>query len=178
MAQILEATGRCVARYGVEGTTLERVASEAGLGRSLVRYFVGNRDDLLALYRQRLLDRYAAVPVEVVDGASALETLLATLLEEEPDLDDYAAIDAILAASRYDESLRSDVVAYYEGLAATIEAAVRLDRPRWGDVRVSATAYHVLATVYGHWTMRSLGLRPAGTTEVRTALLALLDEDT
>ena len=54
--EILDAFERCVARFGVEGSTLERVAEEAGLQRSLLRHYVGNRDELL----QALLDRFFA----------------------------------------------------------------------------------------------------------------------
>jgi AcrR family transcriptional regulator len=157
VAQILEATGRAIARYGVEGATLERVAAEAGLSRSLVRYFVGNRDDLIELYRQRLLDRYSALPVQAVDGVPATQLLLEALFDEQPDLDDYAAIDAILAATRHDDDLRDDVLSFYRGMEAAIAAAVRHDHPDWGEQRVTDVAYQVLTAVYGHWTMHSLG---------------------
>ena len=155
--QIVQAFGRAVARYGVEGATLERVAAEAGLTRSLVRYFVGNRDDLVALYRQRLLDRYTELPVESVDGVPATELLLRALFDDEPDLDDYAAIDAILAAARYDEALRDDVLTFYRGMESAIAQAVRHDHADWGEQRVQDAAYQVLTAVYGHWTMHSLG---------------------
>ena len=155
--QIVQAFGRAVARYGVEGATLERVAAEAGFTRSLVRYFVGNRDDLVALYRQRLLDRYTELPVESVDGVPATELLLRALFDDEPDLDDYAAIDAILAAARYDEALRDDVLTFYRGMESAIAQAVRHDHADWGEQRVRDAAYQVLTAVYGHWTMHSLG---------------------
>lgn len=45
--QIIDAYETCVARYGVEGATLERIAGEAGLARPLIRHNVGNRDDLM-----------------------------------------------------------------------------------------------------------------------------------
>jgi len=155
--QILEATGRAIARYGVEGATLERVAAEAGFSRSLVRYFVGNRDELVALYRQRLLDRYSRLPVRSVDGVPATQLLLEALFDDQPDLDDYAAIDAILAATRHDDALRDDVLALYRGMETAIAQAVRHDHADWDDQRVRDAAYHVLTAVYGHWTMHSLG---------------------
>ena len=52
--EILNAFERCVARYGVDGATLERTAEEAGLQRSLIRHNVGNRDELL----NALVDRF------------------------------------------------------------------------------------------------------------------------
>ena len=55
--EILDAFERCVARYGVEGATLEKTAKEAGLQRSLLRHNVGNRDDLLNALMDRFLNR-------------------------------------------------------------------------------------------------------------------------
>ena len=45
--EILTAFARCVALYGVEGATLEKIAAEAGIARPAVRHFVGNRDELV-----------------------------------------------------------------------------------------------------------------------------------
>lgn len=57
--QILAAFETCVLRNGIEKTTLEDVAREAGQPRSLVRYFAGNRDALISLLIDRLVDRTA-----------------------------------------------------------------------------------------------------------------------
>lgn len=54
--EILNAFERCVARYGLEGATLERIAEESKLQRSLVRHYVGNRDDLIMAVLTRFLD--------------------------------------------------------------------------------------------------------------------------
>lgn len=46
--RILEATYRCVARWGLAKTTVEDAAREAGLSRATVyRYFPGGRDELV-----------------------------------------------------------------------------------------------------------------------------------
>lgn len=54
-AEILGAYERCIARYGVEGATLEKTAEEAGLARALIRHNVGNKDDLLNAFIDRFL---------------------------------------------------------------------------------------------------------------------------
>ncbi|GAA5314817.1 MAG: hypothetical protein AseanaTS_00210 [Candidatus Pelagadaptatus aseana] len=54
--EIMQAFERCVIRYGVEGSTLERLAEESGLQRSLIRHYSGNRDDLIQALLQRFLD--------------------------------------------------------------------------------------------------------------------------
>ena len=55
--EILDAFERCVARYGVEGATLERIAEEAGLRRSLLRHYIGNRDELIEALTTRFIAR-------------------------------------------------------------------------------------------------------------------------
>jgi len=55
--QILDAYEACVARFGVEGASLEKIAKEAGLARPLIRHHVGNRDDLLDALVERFLRR-------------------------------------------------------------------------------------------------------------------------
>ena len=62
-AEILDAYGRCVARHGVEGATLEKTAEEAGLARALIRHNVGNKDDLLEAF----LDRFLGSATEATD---------------------------------------------------------------------------------------------------------------
>lgn len=45
--QITEAALRTMAEHGVSETTLDRIATAAGMSRGHVRHFVGNREDLL-----------------------------------------------------------------------------------------------------------------------------------
>lgn len=70
--EIMLAFERCVTRYGVEGSTLERLAEESGLQRSLIRHYAGNRDDLIMALLERYLTQsqqqsqllFAALPTE------------------------------------------------------------------------------------------------------------------
>lgn len=71
--QVLEAASRCLARNGLAGTTLEKIAEESGLSRSHVRHYVGNRDDLLLAlvdWVQERDDRAFAAAVEEAPPSS------------------------------------------------------------------------------------------------------------
>ena len=48
--EYLDAFEKCVARYGIEGATLAKIAEIAGLARPLVRHNVGNRDTYLRIH--------------------------------------------------------------------------------------------------------------------------------
>ncbi|MEM7173059.1 MAG: TetR/AcrR family transcriptional regulator [Pseudomonadota bacterium] len=54
--EILDAFMACVARYGLDGATLEKIAEEAGVGRPLIRHYLGNREEMVA----KLLDHVIA----------------------------------------------------------------------------------------------------------------------
>lgn len=55
--QILDAFERCVIAHGLEATTLEAVAAEAGVQRAAIRHFVGNRDELIAASVGQVIER-------------------------------------------------------------------------------------------------------------------------
>ena len=58
-AQILDAFERCVLQYGLEGSSLERVAEEAGVKRSILRHYIGNRSALISALVERLVEKYS-----------------------------------------------------------------------------------------------------------------------
>lgn len=69
--EILDAFEVCVARFGVEGATLEHVAQEAGLARALIRHHVGNKDELLTAMVQRFITRSDAITAAFFSGLPA-----------------------------------------------------------------------------------------------------------
>ena len=52
--EILDAFARCVGRYGLEGSTLERIAEEAGVKRTILRHYIGNRDEMITALAERV----------------------------------------------------------------------------------------------------------------------------
>ena len=81
--EILEAFERCVLQNGLANTSLEKVAVEAGLPRSLVRYFVGNREDMVSLLIERIVDRaqLALAELDSSDKEPAFSVILDFLFD-------------------------------------------------------------------------------------------------
>ena len=122
--EILDAFERCVARFGVEGSTLERIAEEAGLRRSLLRHYVGNRDDLLDALVARFLDRsgresdalFAALPAE-----GRADALIDFLFDESyADAQAVLVADALVAASAHRPELGPKLRAWIEAFTGRI----------------------------------------------------------
>src|SRR5262245_11832483 len=112
--RILEATARCLARWGVAKTTVDDLAREAGVSRATVyRYFPGGKDQLVVavgIYEEGRFFAHLAPLLE--DSGSLADALtvavseasrflrehevLATLLEHEPEkVLPYLAFDRI-----------------------------------------------------------------------------------
>ncbi len=62
--EILDAFQRCIVKDGIQGASLERIAEEAGMGRTILRHYVGNRDDLIVA----LAERYVAHVLKTLDA--------------------------------------------------------------------------------------------------------------
>jgi AcrR family transcriptional regulator len=80
--QILDAFERCVVLEGIQGVTLEKVAKEAGLPRSLVRHFVGNRDDMVAAVFDRFALRAEALWSGLSQRRPSIDEMLEFLVKE------------------------------------------------------------------------------------------------
>ena len=54
-AQLIEATFECIYRHGFAGTTIARVAEQAGLSTGIISHYFGNKDGLLEATMRGLL---------------------------------------------------------------------------------------------------------------------------
>jgi AcrR family transcriptional regulator len=81
--RIVDATVRCLSRWGMAKTTVDDVAREAGVGRAtLYRLFPGGRDALLDAVLAAETGRFLNRVEREVAGARSLEDLLVTLIVE------------------------------------------------------------------------------------------------
>ncbi len=81
--RILDATLRCIARWGVAKTTLDDIAREAGCSRATVyRVFPGGKDVLFAATWTREVESFAAALLTELHIAPTLEDLLVVALTE------------------------------------------------------------------------------------------------
>ncbi|MEM9495252.1 MAG: TetR/AcrR family transcriptional regulator [Pseudomonadota bacterium] len=160
-AQILEAFETCVARYGAEASTLEKVAEEAGLARALIRHNVGNRDDLMEALLQRFLDRSDAAVAAMV-GALPADRRVKTLVDW---LFDASYVDtqlvqlsqALIVAGAEDESVARMMRHWTADFVETIAGVIRLDYPGTKKAKISAVSAGVTGIYFNVQSMAPLG---------------------
>ncbi|AYF75693.1 TetR/AcrR family transcriptional regulator [Nocardia yunnanensis] len=84
-ADVLDATLRCLLRYGVRRTTMDDIAAEVGLSRSAVYQYVRNKDDavrrLAARLHERALQHARAAAHADAPAADRVHDVLAAKLE-------------------------------------------------------------------------------------------------
>ena len=56
--EIISAFERCIARNGIAGAQLEKIADESGIQRPALRHFIGNRDQLILALTKSIADEY------------------------------------------------------------------------------------------------------------------------
>ncbi|MCG7561096.1 TetR/AcrR family transcriptional regulator [Pseudoalteromonas sp. McH1-42] len=57
--EILDALETCILQYGIQATSLESIAEAAGVKRTILRHYIGNRDDIICALSTRLRSRYS-----------------------------------------------------------------------------------------------------------------------
>lgn len=132
--EILSAFKRCILRDGLQGSTLERVAEEAGLSRQLVRHFVGNRDAMIVALAQSMADDFERL-FEEIQAAVGRRKRVATLLDmffaapDPRDRDDSLVFDAMIAEARRLPEVEAIVGTWFASFNALVADVLAQEYP-------------------------------------------------
>lgn len=170
--EIMRAFELCVIRQGLGCTTLSDVAFEAGLPRSLVRYFMGNRDDMVDRLIERMMTRAEASLSRIRDhdGSANLEGLLDLYFTEVFDSElSNAVMGELWYLARNDEHIRQRLQGVYDyALDLLVAAMEREGIGASGEHRRSA-AFAVLSLALGQSSLRDFHIVPPDRDATRRA---------
>jgi AcrR family transcriptional regulator len=173
--QILAAFSRCIAERGLEGTTLDAIAAQAGVQRAAIRHYVGNRDQLIRAGVEHIAAQYARSLEIDLECASSDDRLVAVL--DALFLGRFAtghfredrAVDAMIAAAASDERVRERLREMYARFEEALTREIAAAHPDAAPERVVGIAYAILCLVEQNNAMRFLGLPPERTHAARSA---------
>jgi AcrR family transcriptional regulator len=138
--RILEAAYRCLARHGYSGTSMQRVADEAGTQKRMVHYYFQSRERLLDQVARRVGDRLLAQVQEAITGleepAEIVTTGIGRLWSEvtaDPQLQ--AVYFGLAAESATDPALRETLSYINDGYRKLIHSLIGEARGRGIDLR-------------------------------------------
>ena len=160
-AEILEAYGRCVARYGVDGATLERTAEEAGLARALIRHNVGNKDALFEAF----LDQFLGASAETTDAFfrslpqdDRIPTLIEWLFDPRyADTHEVSVTSALITAAIERPPLAKRLRRWTLDFIAAIRRELERAFPGADREKTEAVANGIAAIYFNADTLTSLG---------------------
>ncbi len=179
--QILEAFERCLARNGLEATTLDDVAREAGLQRAMIRHYVGNRDMLVREATEHLAAQYrsrAAHALDVEGDALDVDALLDFFFLGDfvfgmPEQD--RVVDSLLAAAASDPEARTSLRAMYESFDELVRKHLVRRVPSAKPDRIGPVAWAIVCLAEQNIMMIGLGVPLRRSHELRETARALVD---
>jgi len=169
---ILDATERCISKHGLQGSTLEKIAEEARINRGLIHHYIGNRDDVIRLMLERLLekyqnsfDKYAATRAEKNHGEIVVDYYFDAWFELAPE--DDALIVELLAESERDTHIRELLHRLYDGFEKMITRELLLLYPDADAKKLHNVSYSLMLFAFSHATLTWIGLPQAHKANVR-----------
>ena len=149
-AEILDAYLTCVARFGLEGATQERIAEAAGVKRPLLRHYLGNRDEMISALADHVLAGFerAVSGLRSTLSPDATTTDLVDLLfregsESDPRL--MLAYQSLVTAVPDRPDLRRKLLDSMTGFFDVIERILRRTAPAAPEDRIRAVTQGISA---------------------------------
>ncbi len=161
--QILDAFERCVVRRGLVATSLEEIASEAGVKRSILRHYVGNRDALVLAMAERYTQRYLAELSgldPLTEAPAPIEPLLQALFppDSQAATSEVLLVEALIAASDDYPELGKWMARLVTRTVDAVSAVLEVNFPARESREVWAVAYGVVSVSFNDGSLGMLGL--------------------
>lgn len=179
--QILDAFERCIVRFGYEGSSLEKIAAEAGVKRSIIRHYIGNRDALTEALLNRIMQQEADMAEQAQTYLSAKD--LRKSLLDYLFLTDYDAeskhIEILLKALWYsaekEERIRKLLHTFYQQGELEIRQSLAIIYPNAKQEQVDDTAFALLCLTEGLDNTLGLGFGEDKAQAIKRAAETLLE---
>ncbi|MEM7455651.1 MAG: TetR/AcrR family transcriptional regulator [Planctomycetota bacterium] len=164
-AEILDAFGRCVARFGLEGSTLEHIAEEAGMKRSILRHYLGNRDDLVHSLARKVIADYRGITESSLDtfrdgnrSTNLVDFLLPT--QAFGSTEQLLILEGLIGASGKYPRVMKLVRGYVEDFVDLVAQQLKLISPETARSRCWDTAYALVCISFNQESLQPLKLEP------------------
>ncbi len=178
-AEILDAFERCVAQFGLGGSSLERIAEEAGMKRSILRHYVGNRDDLILALGERVIGKYRkqmASLAELEESDNRKASLLDYLLPKQPigTTENLLVMEALIGGARKYDDLQTMLTGYIDDLIAQVAKILRCECANAKPTACWSVAYGLISICFNHESLVPLDLPARYRRGARDAAMSLM----
>lgn len=179
--EILQAYERCIALYGVEGATLQKIAEEAGIARPLLRHHVGNSYDLLEMALKRFLERseetvqntYSALPSNC--SGEDFVNLLFQATSSKAKYNDTMIAAAFIYAAQTHPKIKKHMQAWLMGFMDGFSAQLQKLYPDTDRKKIESVSAGILGIYFNVESLVPLGSNQILREQSHQAALSLLE---
>ncbi len=176
--EMLDAFMRCVARFGLDGSTLERISEEAEVGRPMLRHYLGNRDQMVEKLIAHVMAKFEAMNEALFSSLpddDRVSVLLDILFSDAAHEEDNAAVfQALVAASDRHKSVAEQLLKFVNDFEAGIARELMRAYPRADLQSCSVVATGITAIYFNHDATLPLGPTSHWREKSRSAVELLL----
>lgn len=178
---ILDAFERCLIKYGLEESTLERVAQETGKSRNIIRHYIGNREDLIAAFVERILLRIKQVAADTLADTPKQElvpNVLNFLFQERtandpPDLGE-RMLGGMWRIREQSPLTQQALLNFYKEFEKILTDGLSRLYPNVSTGKCQEVAYSIICLAETNWVLGSVGVDNSHTNMVRRSAEYLL----
>jgi len=178
--EILDAFEHCLTKKGLQGTTLDNIAEEAGLARRMIRHYIGNREDLIDAAVERIIEKFTRSvfdTIEKIERNKRFNGALDYIFSEEfNELPATKLVAALLAVSLYDEQVRRAVKILYDSFHLGLDQELKTHIPNAPEAQRIQAAYSVMCLSFGGGWMRNIGFDPTLNIQNKHIAQTLIDQ--
>lgn len=162
--ELLDAFERCIVKYGLEGTSLEQVATEADMTRSIIRHYIGNRDKLVEALIERIIRQYTEQLTSAYEGISPEQSIqysLDSMFSEQETMSsrDKIIIDVLMTAKeRYPEAKKM-LIQMFEALVKSFADDLKKVYKKASKEQCRQVSYAIICMSEMHESFMWLGMK-------------------
>jgi len=178
--EILDAFEYCLTKKGLQGTTLDNIAEQAGLARRMIRHYIGNREDLIDAAVERIIEKFTQSVFDTIEKFERNKRFSGALSyifsEEFNELPATKLVAALLAVSLYDEQVCRAVKTLYDSFHQGLDQELKTHIPNAPEAQRLQTAYSVMCLSFGGGWMRNIGFDPTLNIQNKHIAQSLIDQ--
>jgi AcrR family transcriptional regulator len=152
--ELLDAFQTCIARHGLDGSTLERISEQANVSRPLLRHYLGNREQMVESLLQNVLRKFDEMNQSLVASlpeTGRLEALLDTLFNDPSHNSENAAVfQALVAASTKYDKMAPRLMAFVTSFEAIVSSELKSSKPESDPKHCDIAAAGITAIYFNY----------------------------
>ncbi len=151
--EILAAYAKCISRYGLEGATQEKIATEAGVKRSILRHYLGNREQMIGAlidYVDKQIENELEILQKALPDNQRVIALIEFLFDAKYATDDKSAMmmQALASAAYSNPEVNSKILDWSNRFVEFVKVEIAQEYPNISDEHAFRTAFGIVALYF------------------------------